>query len=132
MAPATEATRRLGIRYPIIQGPFGGGLSSPRLAAAVSELGGMGSYGAHNLAPDQIGTVVAEIRGLTRQPFNMNLWVSDHDPGGLELDAVAFEQAWRIYEPYFRELGVAKPERPRRVQVPFAEQMEALLAAAPP
>jgi nitronate monooxygenase len=50
-AMSTEATRRLGVTHPIVQGPFGGGLSTTRLAATVSELGGLGSFGAVNLAP---------------------------------------------------------------------------------
>ena len=32
----TRVSERLGIRYPIIQGPFGGGLSTVQLTAAVS------------------------------------------------------------------------------------------------
>ena len=45
MAACTEAIHRLGITHPIVQGPFGGGLSTPELTAAVSNLGGLGSYG---------------------------------------------------------------------------------------
>jgi nitronate monooxygenase len=50
----TAAARELGVRYPIIQGPFGGGQSSPELAAAISNLGGLGSYGARSLNPMEI------------------------------------------------------------------------------
>ena len=50
----TEITKRFGIAYPIIQGPLGGGVSSAQLVAAVSNAGGLGSYGANNLAPAQI------------------------------------------------------------------------------
>ena len=60
----SEATRRLGIRYPIVQGPFGGGISTAQLVAAASNKGGLGSYGAQLLAPDEIGRVVAEIRAI--------------------------------------------------------------------
>ena len=42
----TPFTRRLGLRYPIVQGPFGGGMSSAVLAATVSNAGGLGSFGA--------------------------------------------------------------------------------------
>ena len=52
-------TRRLGIRYPIVQGPFGGGLSSARLVAAVSNAGGLGSFGAQGMTPNRISEVVA-------------------------------------------------------------------------
>jgi hypothetical protein len=57
-------TAKLGIEYPIIQGPLGG-LSSQRLTAAVSNFGGLGSFGAHSLPPDAIKDVIAEIRSLT-------------------------------------------------------------------
>jgi nitronate monooxygenase len=42
-------TEKLGIDYPIIQGPLGG-LSSQRLTAAVSNFGGLRSFGALSLA----------------------------------------------------------------------------------
>src|SRR5277367_1734198 len=82
-APAWASTRvsaKLGIRYPIIQGPLGG-LSSQRLTAAVSNFGGLGSFGAHGLAPNAIEGVIAEIRARTSKPFAMNLWVSMEDEG---------------------------------------------------
>ena len=43
-------TAKLGINYPVIQGPLGG-LSSQKLTAAVSNFGGLGSFGAHSLPP---------------------------------------------------------------------------------
>ena len=64
-------TTKLGIDYPIIQGPLGG-LSSQRLTAAVSNFGGLGSFGAHGLTPEAIKDVIAQIRCLTAKPFAMN------------------------------------------------------------
>ena len=49
-------TAMLGITYPIIQGPLGG-LSSERLTAAVSNFGGLGSFGALGAVGVQMGTV---------------------------------------------------------------------------
>ena len=49
----TRISSRLGIEYPIIQGPLGG-LSTQRLTAAVSNFGGLGSFGAHGLSPSAI------------------------------------------------------------------------------
>ncbi len=129
---ASEAARRLGIEHPIIQGPFGGGLSTAKLAATVSNLGGLGSFGAHYMAPDQITAITADIRALTAKPFAVNLWISDHDPGGLELSEAEHERVYRIFEPYYRELGVHRPERPARYGHRFEDQIEALLAVAPP
>jgi nitronate monooxygenase len=128
----TEAMRRLGITHPIVQGPFGGGLSTELLAATVSELGGLGSYGAHNLAPDAITRVTRELHARTQRPFAVNLWVSDHDPGGDRLAPEQYERAARVLEPYFRELGVPLPPPPAAFGFRFDDQVEALLAAAPP
>ena len=46
----------------------------------------------------------------------MNLWVSDHDAGGFPIERETFDRAWRACEPWFRELGVDKPEPPQRAQ----------------
>ncbi len=128
----TDAVHRLGVRHPVIQGPFGGGLSTTRLAATVSNMGGLGSYGAHILAPEEIGRLTDEIRSLTSQPFALNLWVSDHDQGGDALSQAEFDRVGRIFEPYFRELGIALPRPPDRFHPRFAEQVDALLEASPP
>ncbi|GHG92311.1 nitronate monooxygenase [Comamonas sp. JC664] len=125
-----EALQKLGIRHPIIQGPFGGGLSTERLTAAVSNLGGLGSYGAYQLPPDEIGRVADRIRAQTDKPFALNLWVSDHDAGALSPED--FERVYRGFEPYYRELGVDKPRPPERYHHRFEDQVEALLEARPP
>src|SRR6266705_4851167 len=85
-------TAKLGVDYPIIQGPLGG-LSSQRLTAAVSNFGGLGSFGAHGLAPGAIKDVIAEIRSLTSKPFGINLWVSMEDEGARTSDEAAFNRS---------------------------------------
>ncbi|MBX3472296.1 MAG: nitronate monooxygenase [Planctomycetes bacterium] len=128
----SEAARRLGVDLPLVQGPFGGGLSTTRLAATVSELGGLGSFGAHHLPPEAIGRVVGELRSLTARPFAVNLWVSNHDDGGLAPSSADLDRVWRVLEPYFRELGLPRPAPPGRWAERFDEQVEALLEARPP
>lgn len=125
-------TSRLSTRYPIVQGPFGGGLSTSRLVSIVSNRGGLGSFGAHNLAPDQIGPITQEIRDLTSQPFAMNLWISDHDPGGLAISQADFDRYSKLFAPYFRELGIEVPEMPTSFSHRFEDQIEALLEVNPP
>src|SRR5258706_4412691 len=85
----TRIYSRLGIEYPIIQGPVGG-LSSQQLTATVSNFGGLGSFGAHGLSPSAIKDVISEIRLLTSKPFAVNLWVSMEDDGASNSDAEAF------------------------------------------
>lgn len=128
----TAVTRRLGITYPIVQGPFGGGLSSPRLAASVSNAGGLGSFGAQGMTPARITEVIAEIRALTRAPFAVNLWVSTRDDGAEELTREAYEEAVRPLRRFFDELGVEPPAFPLGHGPTFDSQVRALLDAAPP
>lgn len=122
----------LGLEHNVVQGPFGGGLSSVPLAATVSNLGGLGSFGAVNLSASEIGPKIRELRAATDKPFNVNLWVEDHDPGGLAINDDACARARDLLAPYFAELGVAFPEKPARFHQPFAEQIDALLAEPPP
>ncbi|HEY4287407.1 MAG TPA: nitronate monooxygenase [Puia sp.] len=75
----TKAAKILGVQYPIFQGPFGGNLSSVKLTSTVSNLGGVGGYGAYTLTPQEIYNVNEEIRKETSKPYNINLWVSDND-----------------------------------------------------
>src|SRR5580700_4633742 len=101
-------TAKLGIEYPIIQGPLGG-LSSQRLTAAVSNFGGLGSFGAHGLQPDAIKDVIAEIRSLTSKPFAMNLWVSMEDEGARTADENGFNRSLAPLVADLAALGAPRP-----------------------
>lgn len=126
----TAITRRLGIAAPIIQGPFGGGLSSVKLAAAVSNTGGLGSYGANALDSQQIKDLVAALRKATEKPFAVNLWVNDQ-PVAIP-DKAAFAQYQSFFEPYYRELDIETPPQPVRFAPDYAAQIDAVLEARPP
>ncbi|KJS58642.1 NAD(P)H-dependent flavin oxidoreductase [Streptomyces rubellomurinus] len=127
-----RVTELLGIEHPIVQGPFGGGYSTVGLAAAVSNGGGLGSYGAHVLAPAEIGAVVAEIRARTARPFAVNLWVPQ--PGERELAVTEEEFAAYLgpVRPHLERLGLPDPEFPVSFGQDFERQVEALLEARPP
>ena len=118
----------LGIEHPIIQGPMGGGPSTPELVAAVSNAGGLGSLGAAYLTPEQITDTIRRIRTLTSRPFNVNLfaggWSTDQscDPGSM-LALLA-----EVHE----KLGLPPPVAPTPVPDPFPAQLEAVLDARPP
>src|SRR5712692_9987488 len=102
-------TAKLGIDYPIIQGPLGG-LSSQKLTAAVSNFGGLGSFAAHRLTPGAIKDAIAEIRSLTSKPFAMNLWVSMEDEGARTSDESAFNRSLSALATYLAALGAPRPE----------------------
>lgn len=134
MAKAWNQTRVsgvLGIEYPIIQGPLGG-LSSQKLTAAVSNFGGLGSFGAHSLEPSAIGDRIAEIRSLTTKPFAMNLWVSMEDEGARTSDEAAFRRAASRIAPYIAEVGGAPPVFTRYKPLRFEDQARILLDAKVP
>lgn len=61
--------------------------------AAVSNYGGLGSFGAHGLTPSAIEEVIAELRSLTDKPFAMNLSVSMEDEGAPASDGAAFKRS---------------------------------------
>jgi nitronate monooxygenase len=124
-------TAKLGIEYPIIQGPLGG-LSSQRLTVAVSNFGGLGSFGAHGLPPDAIKDVIAEIRSLTSKPFAMNLWVSTEDEGARTADESGFDRSLAPFVADLAAVGaphpIYKPYSPKR----FEDQVRVLLDASVP
>jgi nitronate monooxygenase len=127
----TRLTELLGLEYPIVQGPFGGGLSTVGLAAAVSNGGGLGSFGAHNLRPDEIKTLVDDLRAATGRPFAVNLWVPQPAEADVPRGGPALVPHIERLRPYYDEFGVAPPETP--LSYPdFGEQVEAAIAARPP
>ena len=127
----TRVSNKLGIEYPIIQGPLGG-FSSQRLTAAVSNFGGLGSFGTVGLAPSAIQEVIAEIRSLTNKPFAMNLWVSMEDEGAATSDAAAFERALSYIAPRLEALGASKPQFSPYKLLRFEDHVRVLLDAKVP
>jgi nitronate monooxygenase len=119
-------TSRLGFQYPIIQGPLGG-LSSQRLTAAVSNCGGLGSFGAHGLKPEAIRKVIREIKSLTPKPFAMNLWVSMEDEGALTSTEEAFHRSLAPLAKHIESVGGGKPSYRPHEPIRFEDQVQVLL-----
>jgi nitronate monooxygenase len=119
-------TSRLGLQYPIIQGPLGG-LSSQRLTAAVSNYGGLGSFGAHGLRPEAIRNVIREVKALTPKPFAMNLWVSMEDEGALTSTEEAFHRSISPLAKHIESVGGAKPSYRPYEPIYFEDQLQVLL-----
>src|SRR6202049_1123814 len=119
-------TAKLGIDYPVIQGPLGG-LSSQKLTAAVSNFGGLGSFAVHSLTPGAIKDVIAEIRSLTSKPFAMNLWVSMEDEGARTSDENAFNRSLAPLAVHIAALGAPRPEYKPYSWMRFEDQARVLL-----
>src|SRR5438132_2259280 len=124
-------TAKLGIDYPVIQGPLGG-LSSQQLTAAVSNFGGLGSFGAHGLTPEAIKEAIAEIRSLTSKPFAMNLWVSMEDEGARTSDENAFNRSLAPLAVHIAALRAPRPTYTPYSPIRFEDQARVLLDANVP
>ena len=68
-----------GLELPIVQAPLAGGASTPALAAAVCEAGGLGFLAAGYKTADAVRADLATLRGLTGRPFGLNIFAP---PGG--------------------------------------------------
>jgi len=128
----TEVTRRLKLDLPIVQGPFGSGLSAVDLVVAVSEGGGLGSFGVHHLDGAGIRAIDAQIRARTRRTYALNLWIPLGDSDDPRITDAQWGAACALLRPYFDELRVPLPARPARFGPHYQEQIETLLELRPP
>lgn len=117
-------TELLAIEQPIIQAPMLG-VSTPQLAAAVSNAGGLGSISLAASTPEQGRGLINELRGLTDKPFNINLFC--HRP---EVSTSAAQAAWLEHlQPFFAEFDAAPPAELRDIYRSFISDadMQAML-----
>jgi len=126
-----KATKLLNIQYPILQGPFGGNLSSVELVTTVSNAGGLGGYGAYTMSPQEIVEVDKQIKAATDRPYNLNLWVSDSDAIDGTVPDQQFELTRQLFKPYFEEAGIALPEKPAPFKSRFENQVQTILDIRP-
>ena len=121
-------TDLLGIDLPIVLGPFGG-LSSATLTAAVSEGGGLGSYGLYGYDATRIRETAASIRERTSGPFALNLWLPLGDEVTPDdVDAAPSRDALR---PLYAAAGAAAPSLPELFLPPLEEQLATVWEARP-
>src|ERR1700754_2484276 len=92
--------KMLSISKPIVQAPMAG-ISTPALAAAVSNAGGLGSLGVAAMSPEEAGETIAETRRLTSGPFNVNVFC--HAPA--KRDSVRETEWLRYLAHCFHEFG---------------------------
>lgn len=74
--PVTSFLADRGITYPIWQAPMAG-VATPRLAAAVSNAGGLGSLGLGAMDATAARAAVAALDGLTDRPIHLNVFVNE-------------------------------------------------------
>lgn len=104
MNRVADLLQSLEIQHPIIQAPMVG-VSTPQMAAAVSNAGALGSIGIGASTVLQAQAMIEATRALTAKPINVNLFC--HRPA--QADA-AREAAWLAHlAPLFDEFGVKPP-----------------------
>jgi nitronate monooxygenase len=71
---------KVPVDVPVVQAPMAGGPSTPALAAAVSDVGGLGFVAAGYRRPEDVLTDIAATRGLTGRPFGVNVFAPPSGP----------------------------------------------------
>jgi nitronate monooxygenase len=96
----------LGIDLPIIQAPIAG-VSTPEMAAAVSNAGGLGSVAVGSIDADTTRQMIADVRARTNRPFNVSVFC--HPPA--RADAARETASFTRLGPEFARYGANPPGR---------------------
>jgi nitronate monooxygenase len=113
----------IDLAVPVVQAPLAGGPSTPELAAAVSNAGGLGFVAAGYLTVDALAEQLRLTRELTDAPIGVNLFVLHEAP----IDDAAVASYARELESYDIELGV-----PRFEDDGFAAKLDLVVAERVP
>lgn len=89
------STLLTSLRRPVVGAPMAGGVSTPLLAAAVSDAGGLGMLAAGYLPPERVAADLVHVRDLTDRPVGVNLFVPESRPEPLGSREVAALEAYR-------------------------------------
>jgi nitronate monooxygenase len=142
--------RKLGMELPIIQAPMAG-VSTPEMAASVSNAGGLGSIGIGAADAKSARQMIVAVRSQTSRPFNVNVfcnrpaaadrarearWLARLAPEFARFGSEPPSQLREIYQSFVTDdakLAVLLEERPAVVSfhfgLPSRERIEALHAA---
>jgi nitronate monooxygenase len=122
--------RRLKIELPIIQAPMAG-VSTPEMAGAVSNAGGLGSIGVGAVEAEVARGMIRTVRGKTDRPFNVNAFC--HAPA---VAVAPREAAWlQRLSPVFAKYGATPPEILHEIYTSFVvddAMLAVLLEERPP
>lgn len=89
----TRITELLGIEYPIIQGGMAW-VAEHKLAAAVSNAGGLGLIGAASAPPEVVREEIRKCKELTDKPFGVNVMLLN--PNADEVAKVVVEEGVKV------------------------------------
>lgn len=113
--------QQLKMTLPIVQAPMAG-VSTPALAAIVSDAGGLGAIGVGATDATGARAMIKETQARTDCAFNVNLFVH----GSARADPTR-EAAWlESLAPLFAEFGASPPTSLRTIYKSFADDAEML------
>jgi nitronate monooxygenase len=113
--------KRIGVDLPIIQAPMAG-TSTPAMAAAVSNAGGLGSIGVGATDAADARKMIESLKGLSSKPFNVNVFT--HQPAKADRER---ELAWlEALKPVFQRFGAEPPTAITEIYTSFVAD-EAML-----
>ncbi len=124
MWPDRRLLELFDIEHPIIQAPMASA-TNPELVAAVSEAGGLGSFGAAATPPDRLRTTVQSIRQRTNRPFNINLFSKQTEQ--FDRSARPGPKLAEKLEGYHAELGLGTVPEPGPMFGPSDAQLDVLI-----
>ena len=116
-----DLLQRLGITHPIFVAPMAG-TSTPELAAAVSNAGGLGALGLGASNAETAKQAILRTQQLTDKPFQVNFFC--HQPTAYDADKA---QQWINYiRPHFDEFDAEAPIQLNEVYKSFCINDELL------
>ncbi|MEH7113965.1 nitronate monooxygenase [Neobacillus niacini] len=130
---SNEVTNLLEIKYPIIQAPMAGGVTTSKLVAGVSNAGGLGMIGAGYMSPGQIREQIREIKKLTPHYFGINLFV----PSEFTFTEEEINSADQLLQPYKEHLKLHKKDtleipNAKKIVETFNEQIKVVIEEGVP
>ena len=124
-----ELCRTLNLRYPIIQAPMAG-VSTPELAAAVTEAGALGSVSVGASTPEQAEKMILSTQALTSGAINVNVFCH-----ALPLRNPTLEQQWIAqFHDLFQHYDASPPAQLNEIYQTFngnTHMLEVLLKTRP-
>jgi nitronate monooxygenase len=124
LARAEAFCQRFSLGVPVLLAPMAGACP-PSLSAAVANAGGLGACGALLMQPNEILNWASELRGASKGPFQLNLWIPDPPP---RRDAMHEANLRAFLAQWGPEVSVSSGEAS---PPDFAAQCEALIEAEP-
>ena len=123
-----EVTDQLHIKYPIIQAPMAGGVTTSKLVAEVSIAGGLGMMGAGYMSSKQMRDQIREIKKLTSNYFGINLFV----PSEFTFTVEEINSADQLLQPFKEHLKIQQKDtlelpNSKNMTETFNEQIKVVL-----